>query len=107
MIIVSNEKCPRCSSTNLNQGVCLICAYPTTGDEEIPIPYLTEFKNRFEEIDKSKEPTRTKRLSTLMTDMEQVYRIPILKSGSGTVNPQVMNLYKKVSKARSFEFEEV
>ena len=65
---------------------------------------IQEFEKRFDEIDKSKEPTRTKRLSNLMSDMEQVYRIPVQNDVEFNKNNiEVINLYKKVSMARSFE----
>lgn len=65
---------------------------------------LSEFENRFKEIDKTEEPFRTKRLAVLMTDMEGVYRIPKLKNEAfNKKNKEIMSLYKKVSRAREFD----
>lgn len=70
----------------------------------MPIPFLQEFEARFQEIDKSKEPFRTKRLSVLLTDMEQVYGITVTNIKKFEKhNPNTMALYKKVSAARGKE----
>lgn len=61
------------------------------------------FKERFEEIKQGKEPVRTNRLSALMTDMEQVYKIPCLFDATyASNNPVVMRLYREISRARRF-----
>ncbi|GGJ61764.1 hypothetical protein [Virgibacillus salexigens] len=65
---------------------------------------LEAFRNRFNEINESKEPVRTNRLSILMTDMEQTYNIPNFYSAAFNYhNPQVIKLYRQVSYARFFE----
>ncbi|MFD2046045.1 hypothetical protein ACFSTA_12355 [Ornithinibacillus salinisoli] len=70
------------------------------------VPFLPQFEDRFLEIDEMKEPTRSKRLAILMTDMEGVYDIPLSGRDRDNEftdnNPEVMTLYKKVSMAREF-----
>lgn len=62
---------------------------------------LQNFRKRFEEIKKGKEPVRTKRLATLMTNMEECYNIPMRYSTAYAYhNPEVMKLYREVSYAR-------
>ncbi|MDC3412561.1 hypothetical protein [Terrihalobacillus insolitus] len=69
---------------------------------------ITEtFKNRLTEIMDSELPTELKdiRLAVLMTDMESVYQIPTiskkLREGFERKHPDVMELYREVSFARS------
>ncbi|WP_424474812.1 hypothetical protein [Oceanobacillus kimchii] len=65
---------------------------------------LKSFRERFNAIDKSQEPIRTKRLVQLMNDLEQSYNIPTFYSAAfSSMNPEVMRLYKDVSNARQFE----
>ncbi|TFJ92172.1 hypothetical protein [Lentibacillus salicampi] len=65
---------------------------------------LQQFQNRYFDILQSNEPMRTNRLVNLMTDMEQVYEIPILKRAEfERANPEVMHLYRLVSKSRNLE----
>ena len=61
------------------------------------------FEKRFKEIDKAKEPWRTKRLANLMSDLERMYGIPALRNPEFEMqNPELMALYRKVSAARKF-----
>ncbi|WP_337970309.1 hypothetical protein [Virgibacillus salexigens] len=62
------------------------------------------FCKRFDEINESKEPVRTNRLSFLMTDMEQAYNIPNFYTAAYSFNnPEVMKLYREVQHARFFK----
>lgn len=63
------------------------------------------FTKRFNEIVTSdtSEKTKTERLSTLMTDLEQAYNIPSLNDEKfNEENPFVIRLYRTVSEARMF-----
>lgn len=65
---------------------------------------LDQLEIRFQEINKGKEPIRSARLATLMTDMEKIFNIPVFKDEEfNRKNPYVINLYRKISKARDFE----
>ncbi|MEK5038937.1 hypothetical protein [Sporosarcina sp. FSL K6-3457] len=60
--------------------------------------------NRFKEINESKstEHIKSARLANLMTDMEQIYRIPMFRDEDyNAKNPHVMQLYWAVSEARA------
>ena len=62
---------------------------------------LESFRDRFEEIKKGNDPLRTKRLATLMTNMEECYNIPMRYSTAYAYhNPEVMKLYREISYAR-------
>lgn len=62
---------------------------------------LQAFRDRFNEIKKGKEPTRSSRLVNLMHDLKESYNIPILNDESyNRNNPEVVALYREVSKAR-------
>ena len=65
---------------------------------------LDQLETRFEEINKGKEPIRSARLATLMTDMEKIFNIPVFKDEDyNRRNPEVIYLYKRISKARDLE----
>ena len=61
------------------------------------------FESRYEEI--MRDPSvrqRENRLGELMTEMEGVFKIPMLKNTTWEKeNPQVVELYRKVSDSRS------
>jgi hypothetical protein len=61
------------------------------------------FESRYEEI--MREPSirqRENRLGELMTEMEGVFKIPMLKNTIWEKeNPQVIELYRKVSDSRN------
>lgn len=61
------------------------------------------FESRYEEI--MREPSirqRENRLGELMTEMEGVFKIPMLKNTTWEkANPQVVELYRKVSDSRN------
>lgn len=61
------------------------------------------FESRYEEI--MRDPSvrqRENRLGELMTEMEGVFRIPALKNTTWEKeNPQVIELYRKVSDSRN------
>ncbi|WP_330948872.1 hypothetical protein [Virgibacillus sp. MG-45] len=64
---------------------------------------LQGFEVRFNDIKKAPEQIRDKRLVILMEDMECAYNIPLVRNEVYEHNnPEVMNLYRKVSMARSF-----
>ncbi|GGN59500.1 hypothetical protein [Oceanobacillus indicireducens] len=64
---------------------------------------LQSYQERFNEIDKCDEPIRTRRLGSLMNDLELTYNIPILYDREyNEKNEEVMNLYRAVSYARKF-----
>ena len=64
---------------------------------------LQRLKERFEEINKTDEPLRTKRLAALMTDLEIIYAIPTLNyQNFKQKNPEVFAFYREVSNARTF-----
>lgn len=64
---------------------------------------LQSYRERFNEIKKSDEPIRTKRLVSLMDDLEQSYNIPVFAMAVYEKNnPEVMALYREVSNARTF-----
>jgi hypothetical protein len=55
------------------------------------------FTNRFKEIVKSKNLNKGMRLSSLMTDLECAYEIPVPRNENfEQAHPQVMQLYKTV-----------
>ena len=65
---------------------------------------LEQLSLRYLEICKGKEPIRSARLATLMSDMEKIFNIPAFKDEEfNRKNPYVINLYRKISKARDFE----
>lgn len=61
------------------------------------------FESRYEEI--MRDPSvrqRENRLGELMTEMEGVFKIPMLKNTTWEKeNPQVIELYRKVSDSRN------
>ena len=61
------------------------------------------FETKYEEI--MREPSvhqRESRLGELMTEMEGVFKIPMLKNTTWEKeNPQVIELYQKVSESRN------
>ena len=61
------------------------------------------FESRYEEI--MRDPSvrqRENRLGELMTEMEGVFKIPMLKNTTWEKeNPQVVELYRKVSDSRN------
>lgn len=61
------------------------------------------FESRYEEI--MRDPSvrqREVRLGELMTEMEGVFKIPMLKNTTWEKeNPQVIELYRKVSESRN------
>ena len=61
------------------------------------------FESRYEEI--MRDPSvrqRESRLGELMTEMEGVFKIPMLKNTTWEKeNPQVIELYRKVSDSRN------
>ncbi len=64
---------------------------------------LQSYRNRFKEIKNNDEPLRTKRLVSLMNDLEQSYNIPLFAMAVYEKNnPEVMELYREVSNARKF-----
>ncbi|GGN66318.1 hypothetical protein [Oceanobacillus indicireducens] len=64
---------------------------------------LQSYRNRFEEIKKSDEPIRTRKLASLMSDLELSYNIPVFAMAVYEKNnPEVMALYREVSNARTF-----
>lgn len=64
---------------------------------------LQRLKERFEEINKTDEPLRTRRLANLMSDLEKMYGIPALRNPEFELqNPKLMAFYRKVSAARKF-----
>ncbi|MDC3414301.1 hypothetical protein [Terrihalobacillus insolitus] len=73
------------------------------------IAEINGFSNRLKEIVECDLPSSLKdiRLASLMSDMEQVYQIPTiskrLREAFENKHPEVMELYKRVSMARSFE----
>lgn len=67
---------------------------------------LLAYINRFKEVKQASEPIRTIRLANLMTDLEGAYSIPLFGKERiekfEQLNPDVMQLYRSVSKARVF-----
>lgn len=66
---------------------------------------LQYFKKKYEEILNASltKTEKDKRLSELMTEMEMVYKIPILKCpGWENNNRDIIDLYKKISLSRTF-----
>ena len=64
---------------------------------------LQSYRERFEEIKNNDEPIRTNRLVNLMNDLEQSYNIPVFAMAVYEKNnPEVMELYREVSNARTF-----
>lgn len=64
---------------------------------------LQSYRDRFEEIKKNDEPIRTRRLASLMSDLELSYNIPaFVVAIYEKKNPEVMALYREVSNARTF-----
>jgi len=61
------------------------------------------FESRYEEI--MREPSirqRDEQLRELMIEMEMIFKIPMLKNTAwGKENPQVIELYRKVSDSRN------
>ena len=66
------------------------------------------FESRYEEI--MRDPSvrqRENRLGELMTEMEGVFKIPMLKNTTWEKeNPQVIELYRKVSESRNLKKEQ-
>ncbi|PAM94518.1 hypothetical protein B4N84_12240 [Flavobacterium sp. IR1] len=64
---------------------------------------LTKLNKRYEELLKENlsEPIRTKKLSDLMTEMEGIYKIPMLRNEAWERdNRKVIALYRKISMSR-------
>lgn len=62
---------------------------------------LQAYRDRFDDIMKSPERIRAKRLVTLMEDIEWTYHIPTLKDPEYEErHPEIMKLYREVSGAR-------
>lgn len=64
---------------------------------------LTELNKRYEELLKENvsEPIRTKKLADLMTEMEGIYKIPMLRNEAWERdNRKVIALYRKISRSR-------
>jgi len=65
---------------------------------------LTDYRNIYYEIDKLKEPKRTLKLSELMTELEQVYNIPMLNNKVFNENNKALiTLYQEISTSRKFD----
>ncbi|MCJ0932578.1 hypothetical protein MST22_15630 [Virgibacillus halodenitrificans] len=65
---------------------------------------LEAFEERFNEIMKLQHRIRNVRLVNLMNDLERCYSIPLLNNADYNLkNPEVMELYQKVSMARDFK----
>jgi hypothetical protein len=64
---------------------------------------LTELNKRYEELLKENvsEPIRSKKLADLMTEMEGIYKIPMLRNEAWERdNRKVIALYRKISRSR-------
>lgn len=65
---------------------------------------LQKFKGRLEEILNGSKKFKNGRLLILMSDLRNVYNIPLYHDESfNRKNPEVIKLYQKVSFARDFE----
>ena len=65
---------------------------------------LTDYRNEYYKIDKLKEPKRTLKLSELMTELEQVYNIPMLNNKDFNKNNKaIITLYQEISTSRKFD----
>jgi hypothetical protein len=66
---------------------------------------LTDINKRYEEIMFSNESqqVKTTKLSNLMTEMERLFSIPMLRDNEWeSENRKVIALYRKISKSRVF-----
>ena len=66
---------------------------------------LSEINQQYQEITHSdmKEPTRSRKLAGLMTEMESEYNIPMLRTEEWEIrNKAVFVLYRKISMSRQF-----
>ena len=66
---------------------------------------LLEINQQYQEITHSdmKEPTRSRKLTGLMTEMEAEYNIPIIRTEEWEIrNKAVFVLYRKISMSRQF-----
>ncbi|QWC25116.1 hypothetical protein KJK41_22065 (plasmid) [Bacillus haikouensis] len=66
---------------------------------------LTDINKRYEEIMFSNDPqqVKTTKLSSLMTEMERLFSIPMLRDDEWeSENRKVIALYRKISKSRVF-----
>lgn len=62
---------------------------------------MMAWTERFVEIMESNERVRDQRLASLMTDLEQCYKIPCINDeGYNKANPYIVQLYRTVSEAR-------
>ena len=62
---------------------------------------LSEYERRYEAVDALDEPSRSRLLAEIMSDMESEFKIPVQRSEVfDRANPAVMALYRKVSYAR-------
>ena len=62
---------------------------------------LSEYERRYEAVDALDEPSRSRLLAEIMSDMEFEFKIPVQQSEVfDRANPAVMALYRKVSYAR-------
>jgi hypothetical protein len=65
---------------------------------------LAQINKEYEEITYSdlKEPIRSRRLADLMEEMEQEYKVPMIRSEAWEIqNKAVIALYRKISMSRS------
>ena len=66
--------------------------------------HLSTFRKRLDEILEGSEELKPTRISSFMTDMESVYKIPFLNDEKfNKNNPEVISLYREASFARVFE----
>jgi hypothetical protein len=66
---------------------------------------LSEINKRYEDIMFSNDPqqVKTTKLSSLMTEMERLFSIPMLRNNEWeSENRKVIALYRKISKSRVF-----
>ena len=66
---------------------------------------LSEINQQYQEITHSdmKEPTRSRKLAGLLTEMEAEYNIPMIRTEEWEIrNKAVFVLYRKISLSRQF-----
>ena len=66
---------------------------------------LSEINQQYQEITHSdmKEPTRSRKLAGLMTEMEAEYNIPMIRTEDWEIrNRPIFVLYRKISLSRKF-----
>ncbi|MBC1920485.1 hypothetical protein HCJ46_17170 [Listeria booriae] len=64
---------------------------------------LEQIEQKYKEVDKMKEPTRTNQLVILMNLLEQQYRTFKLDPSADFMETEEVKLYKKISNARVFQ----